>query len=138
MRKHLMARRRQPMQMRMREGKGARQHLELRSADVGVSVLDHDSAGKFIAIKYEVDPMELEGTYNGAFEELTVAQANHRIEQLQRGLRLIERAKKQEENPDDARFKDVAKAGSNGSEFDAASSIPKLVRAEHTSRKSEL
>ncbi len=113
-------------------------HIELRAAQVGVSVLDHDSAGKFIAIKYEVGPMELDGTYNGAFEELTVAQANHRIEQLQRGIRLIERATKQEENPDDARFKDVSKQPSDGVEFHQGASISKLVRAEHTSRKSEL
>lgn len=79
-------------------------HIELRAAQVGVSVLDHDSAGKFIAIKYEVGSMELDGTYNGAFEELTVAQANHRIEQLQRGVRLIERADKAESGADD-RFK---------------------------------
>lgn len=107
-----------------------KQHVELRSAQVGVSVLDHDSAGKFIAIKYEVPPMELDGTFNGAFEELTIAQANHRIEQLQRGVRLAQRGIKADENPDDKRYKENYVRG-DGS-YDDTVSIRNVVTGGRT------
>lgn len=107
MRKHLLERKRLPMQVRMGNGEGAKQFVELRSAQVGVSVLDHDTAGMFIALKMEVPAFTIEDpTVNGCVIEMTAAQANHLIEVIERGVRLMGRHEKQAEKADtDARYK---------------------------------
>lgn len=84
-----------------------KQHIELRSPQMCVAILGLSQAVRRITVKFEVEPMEVEGgVFNGCYMELTREQAVAHVRQMNRSIAMFDRDQKQEDLADlDARYK---------------------------------
>lgn len=81
-------------------------HIELRSPEFGVSVLEGVSTIPRIALRFETKPFDIGAqSFNGSIAEISIAEAQRLIKLLERGISLADVAVRRAASPDDQRYK---------------------------------